>query len=64
MDTRSAAEPRLLRLHEVADRLAISKSMAWKLCACGEIRSIRIGRAVRVKPADLEVFLAGAAREG
>ncbi len=63
MDTGSVAEPRLLRLHEVAEHLSISKSMAWKLCAYGEIRSVRIGRAVRVRPADLEAYLEGAARD-
>ncbi len=63
MDTASTGAPRLLRLHEVADRLAISKSMAWKLCAYGQLRSIKIGRAVRVKAADLEAYLEAAARE-
>ena len=54
---------RLLRVDDGADRLAISRSMAHKLVALGEIRSLRIGRAVRVRPADLEAYLAGAARE-
>jgi excisionase family DNA binding protein len=54
---------RLLRLAEVADRLAISRSMAWKLIAIGELRSLQIGRAVRVRPADLEAYLQAVARE-
>jgi excisionase family DNA binding protein len=54
------AGTRLLRLGEVAERLAISKSMAWKLVACGQIHSLRIGRAVRVRPVDLEAYLAQA----
>ena len=64
MDTRSTAATRLLRLHEVADRLSISTSMAWKLVAYGQLRSIRIGRAVRVHPADLEAYITSAVREG
>ncbi len=56
--------PRLLRLEDVADRLAISKSMAWKLIALGQLQSVRIGRAVRVRPADLEAYLERAVREG
>ncbi len=64
MDTRSTVEPRLLRLHEVAERLSVSKSMAWKLIAYGQLRSLRIGRAVRVRQADLEAYITAAAREG
>lgn len=58
------ADGRLLRLDEVAQRLAISKSMAWKLVAFGQLRSVRIGRAVRVRPQDLDEYIAGAVREG
>jgi excisionase family DNA binding protein len=58
------ATPRLLRIEEVARQLAISRSMAWKLVAYGELRSVRIGRAVRVRPADLQTFVDGAIREG
>jgi excisionase family DNA binding protein len=57
------AGPRLLRIDDVSERLAISRSMAWKLVSIGEIRSLRIGRAVRVRPEDLEEYLAGAERE-
>lgn len=64
MDTTSTVAPRLLRLEEVADRLAISRSMAWKIIALGELRSLRIGRAVRVQQADLDAYITDAAREG
>ena len=57
------AERRLLRIDDVADRLTVSRSMAWKLVAGGELRSVRIGQAVRVRPADLEAYLADPARE-
>jgi excisionase family DNA binding protein len=58
------ADRRLLRIEEVADRLAVSRSMAWKLVTEGQLRSVRIGRAVRVRPADLEAYIVGAVREG
>lgn len=64
VDTVDGVTPRLLRIEEIAERLAVSRSMAWKLIAHGELRSVRIGRAVRVRPADLEAYLAGAIREG
>jgi excisionase family DNA binding protein len=54
---------RLLRIDDVADVLAVSRSMAWKLVAQGDIRSVRIGRAVRVRPADLDAYLASPDRE-
>lgn len=54
---------RLLRIEDIAERLAVSRSMAWKLVAGGQLPSIRIGRAVRVRPRDLEAYLADAARE-
>jgi excisionase family DNA binding protein len=55
---------RLLRISEVAERLSVSPSMAWKLTATGELRSVRIGRAVRIRPSDLEAYLERAAGEG
>lgn len=47
----------LLHIEEVAKRLSISKSMAWKLVAEGEIRCIRIGRAIRISEAQLAEYL-------
>lgn len=63
MDVVDGAKGRLLRLDEVAERLSISKSMAWKLVAYGQLRSVKIGRAVRVRPADLEAYIEGAVRD-
>jgi excisionase family DNA binding protein len=54
---------RLLRIEDISDHLACSRSMAWKLIASGQLRSVRIGRAVRVRPADLEAYIEGAVRE-
>ncbi|CAN5707564.1 hypothetical protein BH23CHL8_BH23CHL8_30450 [soil metagenome] len=58
------AAERLLRIDEIADRLAISRSMAWKLIAIGHLRCVRIGRAVRIRPSDLEAYIERAADEG
>ncbi len=63
MNLADRAGERLLRLDEVADRLSISKSMAWKLVAYGQLRSVRIGRAVRVRPPDVEEYLARSTRD-
>jgi len=64
IDVVDAPTLRLLRIEDVAQRLAVSRSMAWKLIAYGHLRSVRIGRAVRVRPADLEAYVASAVREG
>ena len=63
VDAVDEAHERLLRIEAVAIRLAVSRSMAWKLIDSGVLRSVRIGRAVRVLPADLEDYLADPARE-
>jgi excisionase family DNA binding protein len=63
VDAVDGAAGRLLRIEEIADRLSVSRSMAWKLIALGQIRSLRIGRAVRVRPKDLEAFIADAGRD-
>jgi excisionase family DNA binding protein len=55
--TITTGHPRLLRIDDVAERLSVSRSMAWKLVAIGELRSLRIGRAVRIRPEDLESYL-------
>ena len=63
VDAVDEAQGHLLRIEAVAKRLSVSRSMAWKLIDLGDIQSIRIGRAVRVRPADLEAYLADPARE-
>ena len=63
MDAVDGDSGRLLRIEAVAKRLSVSRSMAWKLIDSGVLRSVRIGRAVRVLPADLEDYLADPARE-
>ena len=51
-------EQLLLKVNEVADALSLGKSKAYELVASGEIPSIRIGRAVRVRPEDVRQWLA------
>jgi excisionase family DNA binding protein len=50
-------------MEEVAERLAVSRSFAFKLVATGQLRSLRLGRAIRVRPDDLETFISAAERE-
>jgi excisionase family DNA binding protein len=63
MGALDAGAGRLLRIEDVAERLAVSRSMAWKLVTYGQLRSVRIGRSVRVRPTDLEAYLTDPARE-
>ena len=63
VDAMDRDSDRLLRIEAVAKRLSVSRSMAWKLIDSGVLRSVRIGRAVRVRPQDLEDYLADPARE-
>ena len=50
-------EPRLLKTDEVADILQVSRSFAYQLMKRGEIPSVRIGNAVRVRPEDLQRYI-------
>jgi excisionase family DNA binding protein len=47
----------LLRPAEIQELLGISRAAAYQLLQRGEIASVRIGRSVRVTPADLEAFI-------
>jgi excisionase family DNA binding protein len=48
---------RLLNSKEVADILRISTSKAYKLVRCGELAAVHIGKSIRVKPDDLNLFI-------
>ncbi|HEU4397716.1 MAG TPA: helix-turn-helix domain-containing protein [Actinomycetota bacterium] len=52
-------KPDTLKVKEVAEILRCGKNQAYELIQRGEIRSVRIGRAVRVTRSALEEFLAG-----
>jgi excisionase family DNA binding protein len=48
---------RLLKASEVAERLQISRTQAYRLMKIGEIPAIRVGSSVRVKRSDLEEYI-------
>lgn len=51
--------PQLLTRQNAAARLALSVVSVDRLIGRRELRAVRIGRAVRVRVADLERFVAG-----
>jgi excisionase family DNA binding protein len=48
---------RLLKAAEIAEILNISKAYAYQLMKQGNIRTVKIGGAVRVRPCDLEIYI-------
>lgn len=54
----NSGEP-LLKAQDVAELLNISKAFAYLLIQRGELRSVAIGAARRVRPQDLERFIEG-----
>ena len=53
----SFKERRLLKAEDVASILNISLGFAYQLMKRGDLPTIRLGRAVRVRPADLEQYI-------
>lgn len=51
------ANGHLLRVSQVAERLSLSRSEAYRLVAAGDLASVTIRRAIRVKPEDLQAFI-------
>ena len=49
---------RLLKGQEVAQILNVSKALAYRLMAQGQLPTVKLGRSVRVRPEDLEEFVA------
>jgi putative molybdopterin biosynthesis protein len=50
-------EEHLLKSEEVARKLHVSRSFAYLLMKRGDIPTVRIGTAVRVRPKDLEQYI-------
>lgn len=48
---------KLLNMREVAEILGIGQTLAWQLVWDGKLTSVRVGRFIRVRPADIEKFL-------
>lgn len=51
------AEPLLYTVEESAKRASISRTTMYKLIRSGEVRSIKVRRARRVPPAELEAYI-------
>lgn len=47
-----------MKAEDVAQILNLSKAMVYRLVQRGELRCIRIGTAVRIRPSDLEAYVA------
>lgn len=54
---RKNMEARLLKIKEVADVLGVSLSFAYILSKRGDLPTVRIGNAIRVRAEDLEQYL-------
>lgn len=50
---------RLLTMVEAAERLDVSKRTVQKLVTAGDLPAVRISRIVRIRPEDLDAFVAG-----
>jgi len=50
-------ETKLLKSDEVAEILKVSRSFAYQLMNRGDIPTVRIGSAVRVRVEDLEAYI-------
>jgi excisionase family DNA binding protein len=58
---------RLLRVTEVAEILAVGAWRIYQVCETGELPHARINNSIRVRPKDLEAFVASSVtvpREG
>ena len=52
----------LMTVAEVASQLQVSIRTVRRLIAAEELRLVRIGRAIRIRPADLIAYVTGAAQ--
>lgn len=57
--TESGMEILLLRIPEVADRLALSRAKVYELIASGQLRTVQIDGCRRVRTDDLVEYVAG-----
>lgn len=48
----------LLKVEEAADRLGIGRSTVYELVASGELRSVKVGRAIRIPVIELQRWIA------
>ena len=57
MDVPRIESGKLLKATDVAEILNISRSLTYRIIQAGQIRSVRIGHAKRVRPADLADYI-------
>jgi excisionase family DNA binding protein len=50
---------RILTVKDVQDVLSVGRSYAYKLVQTGELKSVRVGRCVRVRGSDLQAYIEG-----
>ena len=50
-------DKRLLTLEDACEQLQVSEATIRRLVKDGELRVVRIGRAIRVRPEDLDAFI-------
>lgn len=55
---------RLLTVPDAAKQLTVSERFLWDLIRSGQLLHVRLGRLVRLRPEDLETFLADRATGG
>lgn len=51
------SQDQLLTLQQVADRLQVSMSTIRRLADAGDLKIVRIGRNLRVRPDDLRAYI-------
>mgnify|MGYP003374758872 CR=1 FL=1 len=57
--TQTRPPARLLRVDDVADRLSVAGVTVRRLISRGDLKAIRVGKAIRVRPEDVESYLQG-----
>jgi excisionase family DNA binding protein len=57
MEAQAYIQENLLKATQIAEILNISNSMAYRIIQTGEIRSVQIGTARRVRPEDLHTYI-------
>ena len=57
MEVQKIDSSKLLKATDVAEILNISRSLSYRIIQAGHIRSVRIGKAKRIRPADLADYI-------
>lgn len=54
----------LIRVEEVARRLSLSRSFVYELLARGDLKAVKVGKARRIRVAELDDFVGRVAAAG